>query len=378
MASTTDVLRGAIQSAAAGKELTSDNVDSSATPSGTSQATADSELEVRSENSTQEGLLDGSDDTPQDSSSTVSKEASSTKPNATSKTPELKEVITVTDESGRKRKIEIDYSNKEATKKAHLLAAGARKWQAERDQALQGGKQFQAELQEVKSNWNTLESAYKQGGVEGLVDLLEGRQGAFRDQVRRETEKQKFLENASPEELRTHEAQEASKKQARELESIRRENAEFKKQVETERETAELRSLESKIHPSFSKYRFADKLGDADGEHMFDEMLWNTALKQLEPYEEKGIDISPELIEKTFSTVARSIRNRIGAQAEKKATRVVEQKKQEATENVQAKLMSGYKSDGRAQEARDLINNGNLTGLLKGWNKYGSLFGQKK
>jgi hypothetical protein len=68
----------------------------------------------------------------------------------------------------------------------------------------------------------------------------------------------------------------------------------------------------------------------------------------------------------------------MSAQAQKTATRAVEQKKQEATENAQAKVKSGYKVDGnKASEARDLINSGNLTGLLKNWGKYGSLFNGK-
>jgi predicted ATPase with chaperone activity len=107
---------------------------------------------------------------------------------------------------------------------------------------------------------------------------------------------------------------------------------------------------------------------------MFDEMLWNTALKRLEPYEEKGLDLTPELVEREFYNVSKALRSRIGLQAEKKASKAIEQKKREATENVQSKVMSGYKTEGAAQEARGLIDSNNLTGLLKNWGKYGSLF----
>jgi hypothetical protein len=98
----------------------------------------------------------------------------------------------------------------------------------------------------------------------------------------------------------------------------------------------------------------------------------------LEPYEEKGIPLTADLVEKEFKSVAVALRKRINVQAEKKAARAVEQKKQEATENVQAAVSSGYRNSNLQKEASDMIRGGNLTGLLKQWNKYGSVFGGKK
>lgn len=375
--SAADAIRGVAAQAAAGKEVDSNSVDILSTGNEMSPATADSETEVRAEDSTVEDSLPGEHgDAPKDSSDAKQPVAKDAK-QANQPTPE-REVITVTDEKGRRRKVEIDYSNRERIRKAFEMEAGARKWQAERDQASQKEKAVTGKLGEIESNWNLLEKAFSQGGVEGVVDLLEGRKGAYQDTMKKSWERQKFLESASPEEIKALNAQEAFEHQRRENERIRKENEDFKKQITSERETAELRSLESRVHPVFNKYRFADKLGDETDEHMFDEMLWNTALKRLEPYEEKGLDLSPELVEKEFAAVAKSLRSRIGVQAEKRASRTVEQKKQEATENVQAKVMSGYKTGGSAKEARDLIQSGNLTGLLKQWGKYGSLFNGKK
>lgn len=337
-----------------------------------SPATENSEQEVRSENSTTEDILPGGEDTQKDSKETEEQLATGSK-EATPGTSK-KEVITVTDDQGRRRKIEIDYSDRMATRKAHEMAAGFRKMQAERDQLVRKEKESSGKFQEVNTNWQLLEKAFSQKGIEGVVDLLEGRSGAYQDNVKKGYERQKFLESASPQELKALEAQEAAETARRENARIRKENEEFKEQITKERETAELRSLESRVHPVFNKYRFAEKLGDNTDEHMFDEMLWNTALKRLEPYEEKGLDLTPEMIEREFHDVAKSIRNRIRTQANKTAARTVEQKKTEATENVQAAVKSGYKQGGAAKEARELINNGNLSSLLKNWGKYGGLF----
>lgn len=380
MASTSDLIRSAAASVKAGKEVTSDSLgvkssSSDVSSAGSADDTGSVEVFRAEESTVEDGLPVSSEDTPTDlSASEVPKvEAKPEVPKAKQTTSD-REVITVTDDKGRRRKVEIDYSNREATKKAFLEAAGFRKMQAERDQALNATKEKDSKI----SNYDLLEKAWAEGGHEGVVDLLVGRKGAFKDVVRQAKEREKFLETASPEEIQAMQEKEAAEISRRELEKIKQENAEFKKQVTEERETAELKSLESKIHPVFHKYRFADKLGDEVDEHMFDEMLWNTTLKRLEPYEDEGLELSPELIEKEFATVSRAIRKRIGLQAEKKAARTVEQKKQEATENAQASVMSGYTEGGLASEARKLINSGNTKGLMKQWGKYGSLFNKKK
>lgn len=339
--------------------------------SSVSEAPEDYGLTAKSGESTEEDILPGSEDTPTDS-----EKAAEAKAEGKSQTSGDKEVITITDEKGR-RKVEIDYSNKEAIKKAFQFQYGARKWQAERDKALETVKSKDSELGQIKKDWSVLDEAF-QKGPEHLFDLLSGKAGAFNEFMSKRVERQEFLKNASPDEVRALEAQERADAQAKELEKIRKENEEFKKQMMSEKEQTEERALESKVNPVFDKYRFAGKLDNAEDEHMFDSMLWKTALERLEPYEEQGITITPELLNKEFSAVANAISRRINVQAEKKATKVVEQKKREATENVQAKVMSGYKTGGNAQEARDLIKKGDLTNLLKGWNKYGNLFNQSK
>lgn len=370
MASTADLIKSGAGSLAAGKDVSSDTIDSNNLGSGSSGVEVDEGQFVMAGESSVDDDFMNSGDTPEDSSDISEKASSDSKPQ---KTTLNKEVITVTDEKGR-RKVEVDYSNKDAIKQAHVQAAGMRKFQAERDQALQNLKQERSQFQEVKSNMDILEKVYREGGVEGLVDLLEGQKGAYKTQLQRQIERHEFLKKATPDEVEALEAREMGQQQAKELEKIRKENAEFRKQMEAEKEAVEFKNIESKVHPVFNKYRFADKLGNPDSEQMFDEMLWNSALKRLEPYEEQGLDISPELLEREFRSVAQTLRKQIGLQAEKKASRVIEQKKQEATENAQAKVMSGYKSGKGAEEARGLIQSGNLTGLLKNWGKYGNLF----
>ncbi len=380
MAGTADLIRGGIQQAAAGKRLDSDTISSDGPLSSDSSGVRviGEDEEVRAENSTTEDLLSSSEDTPEDSTDETDSEVSPSEAKSV-KPGEIpdKEVITVTDEKGR-RKVEIDYTDREAIKKAHLFMHGARKWQAERDQALNREKDVSKKFNDLQTNWNELNRIFNEDGVEALVDMLAGRKGAFTEHVKGHSARQEFLRTASPEEVEAFNAKEAAQKSERELAKMRRENEEFRKSMETKNEETQLESLKTRVGPVFNKYRFADKLGNEEDEQLFDEMLWNSALKRLEPFEEQGLEITSEMAEREFRTVATALRRRVEAQANKKAARNTEQKKREATENVQMKVKSGYKQGGVRDEARDLINQGNLTGLLKGWSKYGSVFQGKK
>lgn len=375
MASAADLIRSGVQQAAAGKELNSETIDGSSSSQNSGVQIFGDEDVYQAGDSTVDDFMSPGEDAPTDSQEDPDAEASPSEAKSEEKpeTSGTKEVVTITDDKG-KRKVEVDFSDRDKLKKYVQMAHGARKWQAERDQARSQIESVNTELGELKSNWEVMNRVYSDKGVEGLVDLLEGRPGAYQERVKQEMQKAQFLENASPDELEAYKTREANDRNSKELERMRKENEDFRRQMSEKEEKAELASLESRVHPAFDKYRFADKLGNADDELMFDEMLWSSALKRLEPYEEQGVGITPELVEREFRSVATAIRKRIGLQAEKKASKVIEQKKNEATENVQQKVMSGYKRGGVADEARGLINDGNLAGLLKNWGKYGSVF----
>lgn len=382
MASTQEMFQGWLNSG--GQAKTPESAAQAATaPASNSTSTGDSsapedgyEDSIHASNSKVDEFLKDSEGNPEDSKEGSSDSEASPSEAKSEEKPAItaKETLVVTDETGKRRKIEVDFSNKEQLKKHVQMAYGARKWQAERDQAILSKKEVEAKLAEQRSNWDLMNDVYSKQGVAGLVDLLEGRRGAHADYEKRILDRARFMEKASPEEIEALNAREELDRMRREHELTRKSNEEFKKQISQEREQAELRSMESRINPVFEKYRFADKLGDPNDEHMFDEMLWNSTLKRLEPYEEKGLDITPELVEREFRSVAGAIRKRIGLQAEKKAAKAVEQKKQEATENVQVKVKSGYKTGGAASEAKQMLNSNNIGGILSNWGKYKGVF----
>ena len=107
-------------------------------------------------------------------------------------------------------------------------------------------------------------------------------------------------------------------------------------------------------------------------------MLWTEALQRLEQYEEKSIDLTPELIDKEFRNAATLIRGEISSQAQKKAGQVISQKKQEATENVQSKVKSAHASSSDQEKLKQLIQSGDTNSIFKNWGTFGKLLGNNK
>jgi len=318
------------------------------------------------------GLQDGEDNT-EDSLSGSAKATDSKQNESKDETSSGLESITVTDDKG-KRKIQIDWNNKDKLKQYVQMAHGARKWQKERDDAIKTTKELQEKYSSLSSNWDSLEQAYQAKGIEGLVNLLEGSDTAFSEWEKTRIDRYNFLQKATPAQRDLFEAQEKEAARSSELERLRKEHEEYKNSIAAEKEAAELASLEGTIHPVFDRYRFADKLGDADTEAMFDEMLWNNTLRRLESYEEKGVPLTASLVEREFKEVATKVRQRINSQAEKKAAKTVEKKKREATENAQVAVSAGYRPSSLKDEALNLAKSGDLGGILKNWNKYSKAF----
>lgn len=356
-----DFIKEALAQAMATTEPMSGSLDNDSATSNASEAQVDAPDAI-------EKMLNG--ESSESSESTDSKQDPSKDQKASNGE---KETIVITDETGKRQKIEVDFSNREAVKKAFTQAAGMRKFQAERDKSIQAARDLEKKVTEREADWSKLEQLFEQG-PEALFDALSGKQGSFNDHLKKQMERNEFLRNASPEEIKQLETQERADKQSRELDKIRSENEKFRKEMLGKKEEVEVASMQSLINPIFDKYRFAEKLGNPVNEQLFDEMLWNSTIKRLEPYEEKGLDLSRELIEREFKAVSQSLRSTIGKQADKKADRVIAQKKQEATENVQSKVMSGYKASGSNKEASDLIKKGDLSSIFKGWSKLGKSF----
>jgi len=269
--------------------------------------------------------------------------------------------VPVTDDKG-KRKVKVDLNNKEQLTKTLAMAYGFRKMQAERDNVSTRLKEIEPQYTELKKSWDTLENAYQNGGVEGLVDLLGGKKGYYSEWKRQELEKELRYQNGSESEKREMELRDKLERLEKESSLREKRATEEAKKAQTEREEAQLRNLESQITPAFNKYRFAGTLGDSAKEQAVDQAIWDQALKNLETLPD-NVDLTPALIEREFKQVATTFRAIIGKQAQVQAKKVIENKKQAAQTQVAAAATRSLKPSSIEQSMQQNIRKGGIGGL---------------
>jgi hypothetical protein len=279
-----------------------------------------------------------------------------------SKSADIEE-ITITDSKG-KRTLKVDFSDRDKLKKMVQLAAGARKWQQERDTERAERAKEREESKKLAEDMSKFEKAYGQGGYEGvknLVELLEG-SGSF----------DKFLASANEERDRWENMSESEK---RDIEFERKQTAEQSRLKELEskyesklaeltsrQEQAEIKSLESKLHPAFDRYRFAGKLNDPIAEQRLDKALWSQAMESLEAVPE-NVEITQAMIEKEFRKAAAEFSSAVNKQVNQKVQKVIRTTKEDATRKAQATVNKSMKSTGAADQFRKDISQSGSGGL---------------
>lgn len=269
------------------------------------------------------------------------------------------EFIRVTDETGRKRKVKIDYTDRKSIANAFKQAAGMRKFQAERDKVKTDYTDIQAKYTELNDVYGKLNNAWEEGGVKAVVNLLGGSADAWEKAVEEDAAHKAYLENLTPNEKIKLEMEEREKNYQAQLNAERKKREEFQSTIAQKEEQAALQSLESKLHPSFDRYRFAGKLGDPVAEHHFDTSVWNLVTKRLEEYPD-DVELTQAIIDKEFRTVANNFRKVVNVQTEKKVQKTIENKKVDASQRAQVAAKKGLTSTGDAQKFVDDIKGGNL------------------
>jgi len=280
------------------------------------------------------------------------------------------EELVITGPNGR-RKVKVDFSDKDKLKKHVQLAYGARKWQKERDDAKTELSSIRTQFTELKSDWDKVEKAYASKGVEGLVDLLEGREGAYSEFRKQELVREKQFQEMDDSERAVYNREQALKVQDAQNKKLREEYEAKLTEISQKTEQAEMRSLESKIHPSFDRYRFKDTLSDPIAETEFDEMLWSRALASLDKIADENIEITSAMVDKEFRRISQAMKKHIATTADSKVKNIVSKKKQDATKKVQAQVSKGIRNSAETEMFRQSMKSGNFVDGLAAFFKAG-------
>lgn len=251
------------------------------------------------------------------------------------------EYLDLTDETGRKR-IKIDWANKDAIKKAISMAAGARKWQNERDQLRKNLEEREAQYKDVQTAWDAVEQAYTSQGLEGLVDLLANKQGAYTEWLQKQVDKELAKRDATPDELEKIQLRERLDRIERERSIESKRLKEREEAIAKERAAAEEAALQSVVNPSFDRVRFAGTLGNEQLEDRLDRTVWSEAIDILSNIEEQQGKqaITPAMTRRVFEEVASSLRQGMNIKAKEEAAVAAEARKANVATKVAAKAQT--------------------------------------
>lgn len=274
-----------------------------------------------------------------------------------------REVITVTDHTGKKQ-ISIDYSDKDKIKKAFQMAAGMRKFQAERDAEKAKVEATSKKLEEFQSRFQKLEAAWESGREDGVLRLLTGGKG-LDDIIKERTERAQRRAEADPATLARMDAEEAMQSKSAELARVEARVKELEGKLETNLTTVEQQKMEAMTHPVFDKYRFSGKMGDAETASDMDEMLWLKATRTLDSYSEQGINITPEIVEREFKRLHSIMSRAIKTQADEKVSEVIGTKKSNALSTAQTMVNKGLTSSSYGKKADEALASGDIKSFFR-------------
>lgn len=272
-------------------------------------------------------------------------------------TKSFEEVYVKTPE-GRRQAVKIDYENRDSIKKAYLKAAGFPVLNAKLANTSKKYQTLEKEHASLKADMDKLEDIYQNQGIEALIKTL-GRTEDLDKIVEERLKHKEYLGSLSPDEKYRYDLKqqnELSMKKASEVE------AKYKKMmedIEKKEEAAATRSLESRLHPSFDRYRFSGKLGDEVVEHQLDETIWNNVARKLGEYPE-DVELTQGIIDREFRTAAQNLQKVIQMQTERRVNKVVDKKKAEAAKTAQITAKKGLTNSGEKEKFVESIKSGNI------------------
>ena len=132
------------------------------------------------------------------------------------------EEVFITDDTGRK-KIKIDYSDRKKIKEVFQRYHGMKKFKVDKDKAESKLKEFEPRYKELESHWQKVEDTFKNNGIEGLINLIEGSPDAFENLRAKILEEHKLISEATPEQLDKMDLEKRARRAEQEKERILKE-----------------------------------------------------------------------------------------------------------------------------------------------------------
>lgn len=255
----------------------------------------------------------------------------------------------------------IDYSDKDKLRTYAKQAGGFRKMQAERDELAKWKKSVESDYSELKNFEDTIETAYADGHIRGVAELLAGSQQAYKDWLNQEVEKEIAKRDASPAELERIELQERLDSERREREKLVKQQQREQEKRQAESERLETEKLQNQLDRGFNKWNFAGKLGDQELEQSINEMVWEKAKAEIGelPDDHK---LTQADVDKAFRKAANSFRKFSKSEGRKVASQTMENTKKQAASKAAMLASKGVGVSQVNDDVKSKIKTGDIRG----------------
>jgi hypothetical protein len=227
------------------------------------------------------------------------------------------------------------------------LGLGARKWQAERDQARKERDKAVKDtvpLREKAQVWDQLDELARLGQRTKVAHAVLGDEGyeALRKEIIRE---HTVMQGGDPDERNTFERERMTKDQELTRHMYEKKIKEAEGRAQAQEDKAEKDRLRSVATTALVKYDMRNFIEDQDLANNLNNKLWTLAWTDLEAIDSD--DITPEMISKAFASNAKTLRAGMSRSVDAKVNRVIEGKKQDATRRAQAAATERYPTGGQ-------------------------------
>jgi hypothetical protein len=263
-------------------------------------------------------------------------------------------------------KIKVDMSNTEQIKKAIVSSVQAKHIVQQQKEQLVAHKKELEELRDYQTSFGQVKTAFESKGVEGIVDLMTGKEGAYSEFMEKQVARALLRRDASPVELERLELEERLEQLQKSVKGHESRAKESETRASQQAEQAERSRIEGAIQPAFDKHRFAGQLGDPVLEARMDKMVWITAMDELKEFAAQNgqASVTPQVTGRIFSEIASGIRGSFSTQANKEAITSAEKRKADAAFTVAATANAAQGSGSSRQTDLALYNEYIRTGKM--------------
>jgi hypothetical protein len=318
----------------------------------------------------EENGTSGEGDSQPAADDTQSTDAATTEGTLEPKPSGNKEKITITGPNG-KEEIEIDYSDRDAIKKAFSMSHGARKWQSERDSFAKRIKEIEPDYKDAVEVRDSIVGSFKQKGIKGLVNFLQQDELAYDKMLDLEMEKRAIYQKAEPSLKAKMDAEERYESLLNEMKYKEEQNkaAEAKniakqKEIEQSELTVASESFNTMSSTAMQQHSFRGKLGDNELEARIDESVWTNVRKALMKLPDET-DISQQMLNDLVAKEAALFSKGLGRKVDSEVKQKVEQKKVASATKLASDAQQGMGKGGAAEKFSDALSKGDTASAVK-------------